>query len=186
MSDITRAIALAVTDRQSAVDTLCGRLAHDWTDVIPPELRDMYERDWVEAFVERLAEVLGVPEPKLAENDYDFVEPYLHRLGDITISYGFGKDAVLLTFRDAEWAELESSWQLGGWIREIPLDHWGLYEADQILVGYNPTSDGDQTQLAETIDLVRPARPGKRYGDSRGAYTKFLTAKRPRRLGGEG
>ena len=59
MNDITRAITLAVTDRQSAVDVLRGRLAHDWTDVIPPELRDMYERDWAEMFVGRLAEVLA-------------------------------------------------------------------------------------------------------------------------------
>ena len=59
LNDITRAIALAVTDRQSAIDVLRGRLAHDWTDVILPELRDMYERDWAEAFVARLAEVLA-------------------------------------------------------------------------------------------------------------------------------
>lgn len=57
--DIARAITLAVTDRQSAVDVLRGRLAHDWTDVIPPELRDMYERDWAEAFVGRLVRLVA-------------------------------------------------------------------------------------------------------------------------------
>lgn len=182
--DIARIIAGSVTDYTTAVEVLRGRLAHDWTDVIPHDMRDMYEQCWAAAFVDCVMQ-LGRPATKPAEDDYEFAEPFLHRLGDITISFGFGKDAVPVTFRDAEWAELESGWQLGGWIREIPLDHWGLYEADQIFVCYNPWSDGDRGQLGETVNLVHHAGAGKRYGDSRGAYTKFLTAKRPRRLGGE-
>jgi hypothetical protein len=54
MNDIARAITLAVTDLPSAVDVLRGRLAHDWTNATPPELRDDYERAWAQAFIDRL------------------------------------------------------------------------------------------------------------------------------------
>jgi len=52
--DITSIIAGSVTNYTTAIEVLRGRLAHDRTDVIPADMRDMYEGDWAEAFIDRV------------------------------------------------------------------------------------------------------------------------------------
>jgi hypothetical protein len=120
------------------------------------------------------------------ELEADLERRWLNSLGDVTISAGFGTDAVSVTVHNAEWAQLESHWQLAGWIREPAAEHWAIHEADQITVAYNPEASGDPNIPLETVYLLRHAMPGTRYGDGRGAFTRFAAKRRPRRFGGEG
>jgi len=57
--DIDPAMAQIVTDDEAAVHVLRGRLAHEWTGVIPAMARDHYEHAWAVAFVNRIHALPG-------------------------------------------------------------------------------------------------------------------------------
>lgn len=59
-------VELAVVNSADAVEQLRTALAHDWTDAIPPHVRDEYEHRWAQAFVDTVTRLAPAAEPSLA------------------------------------------------------------------------------------------------------------------------